>query len=213
MWILFFFINSSINILFPKSCFICKSKNYIICPNCLSNFSLNVDQPYSYISSYFSYKDNNIRKIIHSIKYYHRKDLIEPLVKTTLSKSLNLEPENYILIPIPIHWWRKLLRGYNQSELITKQYSKLTNIPYKTNILHRSKLTKRQVKSKNKNERIKNQINSFYIKTNDNLLENIKNKNIILIDDVTTTGSTINEARNILMKNGFKNVTAITLAH
>lgn len=209
MWILFYTYNFFIEILFPKSCFTCKKKDTIICRTCLNNFSRALTTPDLFIYSYFSYKDEKVKNILHSIKYYHRKDLIPALVNATIFEYLKLKTENCVLIPIPMHPFRKMIRGYNQAEIITKEYSQILNIPYSTKILYRTKLTVRQVASKSKNERIKNQKGSFQIK---NFVKNL-NQTIILIDDVSTTGATINEARNIFLKNSFKNVIAITLAH
>lgn len=208
MWILYNFLT---DILFPKSCFVCKKPKNIICKNCLTNFSRAVDSTSAYTYSHFSYKDENIKKIIHYIKYFHQKDLIRPLVEESLNdfkKLIDIE-RKYLLIPIPSTRLRKMIRGYNQAEIISKTYSELLNIPYQTNILYRNKNTKQQAKSKNKTERINNQKGSFQIKN----FESLKDKTIILCDDVTTTGATLEEARNVLLKNGFKNIVAITLAH
>lgn len=209
MWILFYSYNFLIDILFPKYCFVCKKSGNTICKTCLLNFPQAVNTPSSFIYPYFSYKDEKVKKIMRAIKYYHRKDLILPLVESTISENLKLKKENCILVPIPMHNFRKIIRGYNQAEIISKKYSQILNIPYATNILYRTKFTSRQVKSKNKSERIKNQKGSFEIKN----FNDVQNKTIILIDDVTTTGATINEARKVFLENDFKKVIAITLAH
>ena len=212
MWILSNLYNNFINIIFPKKCFLCKKEKEIICKKCLSGLSLSLDTPYYFIFSYFSYRDKNLKRIMHHAKYFHRKDLFLPLVSFTTEVFKNEiidNPNDYILIPIPMPTFRKILRGYNQTEIIAQIYSRQLNIPHKTNILFRKKDTVRQIKSKTRSGRLQNQKGSFEIKNT----EEIKNKKIILIDDITTTGSTLNEARNVFLKNGIKDVIAITLAH
>lgn len=211
MWILYSLNNFIIDILFPKRCFLCKKENDTICKNCLNNISLSVETPYNFIHSHFSYKDMNLKKIIHNAKYFHRKDLFPPLVEQTYPEINQLleTNKNYVLIPVPMPVFRKILRGYNQAEIIAKIYSTKLNIPYNTDILYRKKETVRQIRSVNRSSRLKNQKGSFDVRN----FDKICNKTIILIDDVTTTGSTLNEARNVFIKNGIREVIAITLAH
>lgn len=211
MWILFKLYNVIISILFPKKCFICHKKDVTICRNCILDFSRSINTTEPFIYSYFSYKDKKVRSILHAIKYFHRKDLLPPIIEATIPELNNiiLEKNNCLFIPIPMHQIRKSIRGYNQAEIIASEYSKKLNIPYSTKILYRKKLTTRQVTSKNKNERMKKQKESFVLKN----FENTRNKTIILVDDITTTSATLNEARNLFIKNGFQNIIAITLAH
>jgi ComF family protein len=152
-----------------------------------------------------------MKKIIHAIKYFHRKDLVLPLTKAVaqeLTKNNQIPNlSDSILIPIPMPLLRKYIRGYNQAELIAQELSKRCLIPYTTKLLHRKGNHKRQVTKKTRSERIKNQHHSFIVKGD------VNNLNIILVDDVTTTGATIIEARNELLKAGAKSVRAITIAH
>jgi len=119
---------------------------------------------------------------------------------------------NPILIPIPLSPKRYRERGYNQAELICKELVKLNpgkDFELKNNILIKIKETEHQARIKNRNARLKNLENSYGVK-NEGLL---KNRNIILIDDITTTGATLNEARKILKKSGAKKIIAFTVAH
>lgn len=105
-----------------------------------------------------------------------------------------------------MHPIRKLIRGYNHSEILAKKIAKHAGLPYE-NLLYRQKFQIQQVKTRSKSERLKNQRNAF------NLRGNVTNKDIILIDDVTTTGATLLEARTLLLKNGARSVLAYTIAH
>ena len=192
-----------INIIFPPSCFICKKEGKNLCDDCLPSFKKPVDSPYLYIHSLYSFKDKRVKDIIHAIKYHHRRDLILPLIR---GYKFSIPPDS-ILIPIPMPTLRKYMRGYNQAELRAKEISKEKNVSTRSDILIRFKNKKRQVTTKTRGERIKNQKNSFDLKSS------VADMNIILIDDVTTTGATLDEARKVLLKNGARSVNAITLAH
>ncbi len=117
-----------------------------------------------------------------------------------------------ILIPIPLSKKRYKERGYNQSELLCKEIIKIDTNKYlrlDANILFKNKETEHQAKIKDKNKRLKNLSGTFEIKTG----INIKNRNIILIDDVTTTGATLSEAKKVLKDAGARKIIAFTIAH
>lgn len=114
--------------------------------------------------------------------------------------------KNYdIIIPVPIHKSRKLERGYNQSELIAKSISKKVNIQY-CNVLVKSKGNFAQSKL-NKEQREQNVKNVYNVKK----MEKILNKNIVLFDDIYTTGATVNECSKILINAGANNVDVFTI--
>ena len=117
-----------------------------------------------------------------------------------------------ILIPIPLSKKRYRERGYNQAELICREIIHLTPaLTLEKNILIKTKETEHQARIKDRNARLKNIISSFAVK-NENI-NKIKNRNIILIDDITTTGATLLEAKKVLKKAGAGKVIAFTVAH
>lgn len=213
-------LKAILNIIYPKYCINCNIANIDICDSCLSLAKLNQKETESYIYTIYDYKDPIVKKIIHSFKYKNRKDLkktigeilyakiIEELYDLKTFKNFN----NIILIPIPLSKKRQRERTYNQSMLIVKEIIKLDknkNFILGKNILIKNKNTKHQANIKNRKERLKNVIGTFSVINK----EKIKNKNIILIDDVITTGATLKEARKELKKSGAKRVIAFTLAH
>ena len=120
-----------------------------------------------------------------------------------------------LLIPVPLEKDRQKERGFNQAELICRELTKLDNninFSLKTDILIKIKNTKHQAKVENRSERLRNIIGSFGIneKQTDTKLEG---RNIILIDDVITTGATLTEAKKILKRAGARKVVAFTVAH
>lgn len=205
-------ISHSTSILFPDYCYLCKkaTKKVSLCAACLTHMKKTIDTSGPFIKSIYSFKDPNVKKCIHAIKYFHRKDLVIPFAKILAEEiKLMTNYRDFILIPIPMPRYRKYLRGYNHTEILAKLLSLETAIPYKNNILiHNAKANKkRQVMTLSRKERLKNQKNSFLVS------HNIKNMNIILIDDVTTTGATLHEARRVLDKAGAASIVAFTIAH
>lgn len=135
--------------------------------------------------------------LIHDFKY--KEDII---IGKYLTKILcnELKDKEWIkeidyIIPLPLHWLRTLKRGYNQSEIIAKTVSKYFSIEMKTNCVKRIKNNKSQT-SMSKTERWTNVENIFKIK-NSNLLEG---KHVLLVDDLVTTGASINSCIKTLSK-------------
>ncbi|HAS80763.1 MAG: ComF family protein [Candidatus Nomurabacteria bacterium GW2011_GWE1_32_28] len=159
--------------------------------------------------------------------------IIEELSELSMMSNFS----NPILIPIPLSKKRYKERGYNQSQLICEELIKIqkrnetipTSVshslidrgaPSKSNILNKNfnllnnvlikiKNTEHQVNIKDRDTRLKNLSNSFLVKNS----ELIKGRNIIVIDDVLTTGATLTEAKKILKQFGVKKVIAFTIAH
>jgi competence protein ComFC len=199
-----------IGILFPSYCYVCKKENIQLCDHCLQHFTRAIDTPSPCITSIYSFKDPHIKKIIHAIKYFHRKDLIVPFAKIISSKiQKEKDYTSYTLIPIPMPVFRKYVRGYNHTEALAQHISKEISLTLHTKILRRSHLVskKRQVLAKSRKERLRNQHNAFTVTSS------VQGMNIILLDDVSTTGATLLEARKILLEKGASRVIAYTIAH
>lgn len=110
------------------------------------------------------------------------------------------------LIPIPLHASKEKKRGFNQSEILAEGISKGLGIPLRTDILTRVKKTKEQKKLSH-GERQNNLVGAFHMAQND-----VKLKTVILVDDVYTTGSTMDEAARTLLAGGVERVYFVTLA-
>lgn len=111
------------------------------------------------------------------------------------------------LVPVPINKRRRLIRKYNQTELLCLELQKISGVKYEPRILKKSKETAPQ-KSLNRERRLKNLIKSFDLDPK----FPIKNKNVLLIDDVITTGATSNACAQLLKKAGANKVYVATLA-
>jgi len=171
-----------------------------VCKNCkANNFSFEIAR------SVFSYKDQ-IRPIIHKLKYNNAKYLAEPLAYFLYSKFVSLNWQIDIITSVPLHKNRLKQRGYNQSEELAKHLSTLASTNY-------TQLATREIDNPSQTaldfkDRKKNVEDIFKI-TN----TIIKNKNILIVDDIYTTGATVNELAKLFKKHHAKNVYILTLAH
>lgn len=167
-----------------------------------------------------SYKERALaKKLIHQFKYKpYLKDLsktlaailIEHFVKT--AKNIDEIWNNGILIPVPLHKTKLKERGYNQSEELAKELSKILRIPVATDVLIKIKSTPSQMELK-KEQRERNLQGAFAIKsggTSD--VPPLSGKKVFLVDDVYTTGSTMQECALVLRDSGAKIVWGIAVA-
>jgi len=213
------FLKKFLNTLFPIHCVNCNQKHEsYLCDRCLEKIPFERKDKKSDIFFAFSYRNPIVKKAIWNLKFHNKKDIAHTLSQKAFDVLLdemqdlqlfnNLEKP--VLVPVPLHTKRLKERGFNQSELIAfglySQNPTLFDIDTKHTI--RNRYTKPQVKIQNKNERIVNVSKCFSI-TDKNFF---KNKNIIIIGDVTTTGATILELRKLLMSHGAKCVYGFTLA-
>lgn len=155
------------------------------------------------------FNDPIIRKSIHYLKYKNLPQLARPLstiMLRAITQAISLQ-SHITLCPIPLHPKRLQFRTYNQSDLLAQYIANQLRLPIYTH-LERIKNTPQQMKIHDKQERIDNVKEAFIAHSKPN-----QDDTIILIDDVTTTLSTINEAASALYKKGFRNIHAVILAH
>jgi len=156
-----------------------------------------------------NYNNPVVNNLIHYFKYENFQNLA-PLLSELILEFLNRTSfvvSNFILIPIPLHSSRERQRGYNQSKLLAEILSDKLKINL-VDGLKRIKKTNPQAQAKKSGDREKNVKNCFEV-INANL---IKGKNILLIDDVFTSGATMNEAVKVLKKVGARKIAALVIA-
>lgn len=207
-----FAIVKILSALFPQKCFGCKKENEILCSNCLVKIN-RPDTPYLngvHISA--NYQDPVVKKALWAFKYQGIKQLAKPLAEIIQERVWKkLENKDWLIVPIPISKKKLRKRGYNQAELITRcLFNSQTNsgCVWGGDILSKIKETVSQVEIKEKEKRLANIIGSFKVEKP----EKIKGKKIMLIDDVLTTGATMNEAKRILKLSGAKKIIGIVVA-
>ncbi len=154
--------------------------------------------PYVHVASminYYGYSD--VKNMLHSLKYHGRKDIAIMLglmigkkaVKSSFFKNID------IIVPIPLHNIKFSVRGYNQASQIAIGVSEAMHIPVRENIVIKHIHTTSQTK-KGRVERVKNVYNSFSLKNK----ASAEGRHILIIDDVLTTGATIEACANRLLE-------------
>lgn len=147
------------------------------------------------------------KKIIYDLKYNEKSYLGSKIAELMADKLKNSMIRPDCILPVPLHKAKLLARGYNQAELIGLNLSKLTYIKYRKDILSRIKNTEPMNKLSFQ-ERKNNLKNAFFVEKP----EEIRNKSILLVDDVYTTGSTGDECSKVLLSSGAKRVWILTFA-
>lgn len=224
-----------LNFIYPQSCYLCEEalESAGLCSNCYNKLQVahayNCDmcgvelkiagrclqclsKPKNFESVSYVYTYNHeIFKLINGFKNHDNLYLLNFLANILSKKILEKDIANNIdiIIPVPIHYSKLIKRKYNHSALLGHKLAKNIAKPCKTQILQKSKKTKDQM-TLNGTSRLKNVKNAFNI--NKKYLDYLHGKNILLLDDVLTTGSTINECVKTLKQAGANNIHVLCLA-
>lgn len=221
-------LNYFFDFFLPRLCASCKKSlspiEEIVCDDCYYKLEIAdsciIESEYKikfaqdkfiedYRAGFLFQQDMPIQHIIHSLKY-DKKFSVGIYLGRLISKLFFEHITKWnadLIIPVPLHRLKKLDRGYNQSEFIAKGISKELKIPYAKNLVKRVKFTQTQTQLNliQRKENVKNAfkvINSKYL----------KRKNIILVDDVVTTGSTVNECAQVIKESGAEKIYALFIA-
>jgi len=151
--------------------------------------------------------DKTLQQIIHALKYKKQFKLGVFLGELVAEGIKTKDWQIDLIIPVPIHHLKKAERGYNQSDYLAKGLSKSLNIPYSGKSIKRIKYTDSQTKLKMK-ERALNVSNAFKVRQP----KKVSGKNILVVDDVCTTGATLLECGIALYKAQAKSVYACSVA-
>ncbi|WP_106874510.1 ComF family protein [Candidatus Phycorickettsia trachydisci] len=147
-----------------------------------------IKDPPEYDVARFSFQfDRNSKKLIHYFKYYDKTRLASVFARILYNMYGKLIDEYDVLIPVPMHRFKRMLRFYNQSLVLAQQLSKISGKKVLPDVLNKVRWTKSQAMLSQK-ERKQNVNGSFDI----DYPEKIQGKKVILIDDVSTTRSTVN---------------------
>ena len=209
------YIDTVLGLIFPNLCYACREyeplNNQVFCLSCQEKlpFVASKNDAYAALEGkdffpkeitefstlfYFT-KDSHVAEMIHRIKYEGEFRMAKRLGQLLAEKVFqDQDLSHYVIVPIPIHKKRRKERGYNQAEEIAKGFAEVKNIPIINNHLIRTKHDKSQT-AKDRRERSEALKHSFSLHEDAKTLSHI-----ILIDDVITTGSTINACYTQLAK-------------
>ena len=174
-----------------------------ICAGCTKNMP-----HFSKARAVFLYDDSSYR-MITSFKYNDRVENRLAYARWMVRAGAGMLHEADLIIPVPLHFFKLIMRQYNQAALLAHELAKIVDKQVLANAITRKKYTKTQAVFSHKG-RFKNIKGAFQI--NPKYQNLIANKKILLVDDVITTGATANECAKILLKSGAGRVELLTLA-
>ena len=225
-----------IDYLLPKRCFSCaeltqdansfcancwKDLNFInspFCKCCGREFALDlvgqqeclkcISHPPFFHKARSLFKfDEYSKHIIHAFKYYDKTILAKSFAEMLVARYQDDLVESEVILPVPMHRFKRLFRMYNPAQILAQELHKIINVPIHMGVLVKIKWTKPQTTLSRK-ARLKNIAGSIKIEN----ISKIKNKKIILIDDVVTTGTTVDLCAKLLKKAGAKEVIVLSVA-
>ena len=210
-----------VDFFFPKTCYYCEKEGRYICNECIRNYVQINWEPKCYVCGkactaglmhreckeqgyidgliYFTVYDQKIKRIIKDVKYSFYFDILNELgeIMSEYLKTYHFS-DDLILTDVPLHKKKKRFRGFNQAEILARVIAKRSGFKY-CKLLNRVENTTSQVKLSHE-ERENNLINAFQF-----IGKDIPDK-IMIVDDVFTSGSTINQCAKVLKSNGSKEV-------
>lgn len=235
-----FIFKTIIDFIFPPTCSVCgepfnAEKEAVICPHCISQVRY-IESPmcskcgkpfYTEVlkdhycgecltkKRYFNraramgYYDGVLRNAIRIFKYKLKNNLAFPLIRLMVDRMQSFfEETSYnLIIPVPLHSKRLRERGFNQALSLARLLSKQYEIPLDRYSLTRRRMTEPQVGLSERN-RVKNVSGAFSILEKNKVVD----KDILLVDDVYTSGNTVDECSKVLIKAGARKVDVLTLA-
>lgn len=205
------FLDNILEVIFPPICGICeKIGEGYICNNCFTEIEKYILEKECKNEVFHLLKyDGIIREKMILYKFNDRSYLHSMFYEIFVKNKNACEfLKRYdIIIPVPIHKKRMKKRGYNQSELIAKKLAKEFDMTIYTDVLKKQKNTVPQ-SSLGKKDRIKNAQNVYKVEN----AQKILNNNVVILDDIYTTGATTSECKKILELAGAKKVGIITIA-
>lgn len=198
-------LESLLDLIYRKKCYFCGNSKYSLkmCPKCYSKLEFAEAKVNRIIEGVDIYcagvYTKELQKLIRGVKYHKQKELAHFQAKFMHEYFLSLESlqgKDFELIPVPLHKNRIKKRKYNHMELVCTDFSRFSGFSCNFDLIKRVKDTKPQYKLSRK-ERLKNLSEAFIVDT-----EKLSGKNLLIMDDICTTGSTFEEMIKVLKISG-----------
>lgn len=202
-----------LDFIYDYKCYFCSSakENTVFCSKCYNSVDFLTAKPFKKIDeidiyAVTFYKDVT-QKLIRAVKYHNKKELAFYQAKLMYDywKNLDISSKSYTVIPVPMFFSKARKRKYNHMDLVCEEFCKFTGYDCDLKSLIRTRETAPQYKLSNK-EREENLKDAFSLNKTD-----FKHP-ILLLDDISTTGTTIKEIINVFKQNGITDITAFTTA-
>ncbi len=216
--------------LYPPACVLCGTPGQFVCDACMAAIPL-IEPPYcptcgypgaahpsacsqcrrfpltslDAICSAAMFDEGALRTLIHKFKYEYMRILGKSLAPLLAACYTINQMNAKIIVPVPLHKSRQKFRGYNQSAVLAKTLSGIIGVPVDTTTLFRHRKTKTQMEL-NATDRQANVAGAFKCAS-----DALAGKSVLLIDDVCTTGATLDACASALKKSGVASVSALTL--
>jgi ComF family protein len=187
----------------PPFCPLCgrPQSSGILCPGC-TGWQASIDG----IRSPFRF-EKTVRQAVYQLKYRNLRILAEPLAGLMYGYLSGNPVPGEVLVPVPLHRKRLRERGYNQSGLLAKWLGKFTGLPVVDDCLVRERLASPQARSSGVDERRNNVAGAFACRD-----DRLRDKEVLLVDDVCTSGATLDACAEALKESGAASVWGLTLA-
>ncbi len=213
------FWSKIIDFIFPKHCLGCGKNGEIFCFRCLNNVP-KAKPPGEKIYPALDYRDEKLKRALWLFKYggyssfagIFGEIIYDRILEETADLKIFSGSGEFLIIPIPLSPDKLKKRGFNQSELIARKICGEDggkSFILRNDILIKTRETESQMSIKERGKRLKNLAGSFAVKNGAELA----GKNVIIIDDVITTGTTVSEAARVLREAGAGEILAFTVAH
>ncbi len=217
------------NLFFPNYCLTCQKPlvkgETLICTDCLYELPQTTHHqepdnvvvqrlagrlPVGHAMALYKFrKSDKVQHLLHHLKYRHKPVIGKVLGRRygTLLKESHLSNTFDLVVPVPLHSSKLRKRGYNQSDFFAQGLAEVLHIPWSKQHLKRTKKTVTQTR-KSKLDRLKSVEDAFYV-TN---VETLHNQHILLVDDIITTGATLEACGLVLLASGIKELSVATIA-
>ncbi len=174
-----------------------------VCDDCLS-----IARPWGQGRAALLYRDN-ARSLVLALKHGDRMDLARPGAAWLLKAARPILQPGMLVVPVPLHWFRLLRRKFNQAALLSKELARLAQVAHCPDVLVRRRTTGTQ-EGRTRDDRFANMVGAFRVpRQREGLVEG---RDILLVDDVMTSGATFASATDALFAVGARSVSVICLA-